>query len=262
MSLVNPAHVGNAVTHGASMGADLLGFAGAAVGLVIAIAALPELAAGAAVLAAATPVALAGVLVSAGIGVGTVTTALTVTSFIGVVCTWGTAGMTAGKYAIDHLSDDAVAGHIVSGFPTVFLGPAVEQAARADDDTKADCHGDAFGWEGSKIVFLGNKPMSRVGDRLKCVGKIMEGIPTVAVGGDPSHEGEDPDEESDTVGYWETLVFDTGGLFGARGAIDAVVAGAGLVLDALDNTVGSWFGEGALPKGIKESIKAARGKGE
>ena len=103
-------------------------------------------------------------------------------------------GAQIGGY-VDKFLGASVAGHIVHGNPTVLLGKHIKPAARADEaDTIADCAGEHVGFEGSDTVSIGLKPMSRVGDRLKCDGVICGGLETVLVGGNPSHEGETIEE--------------------------------------------------------------------
>jgi uncharacterized Zn-binding protein involved in type VI secretion len=239
LSLANPAHVGHAVTHGASSGQ----IAGAVVGL-----------------AAAGVLAFFAWPVAAGAGVLAIT--LGALGAAGTVGYGIQAGLFVGKQ-VDAMRADSVAGHILTAFETVYLGPAVQHAARADEDTTADCAGEHVGWEGSKTVTLGMKPMSRVGDRLECQGKIMEGVETIHVGGDPSQEGNEMEEASDPTVRKFTLGSDVLGLIGAKGVISIGVSALGLVLDYYENPYGDDVGKGQLihdtPENIKKIIELRRG---
>jgi hypothetical protein len=235
MSLEHPAHVGNGVTHGASMGQIALGIGGIAVGAVIAFFCWPEVAGAAAITAAVVGAA------------GTVSFSTAIGLFIGK--------------QVDKLSAPSVAGHILTGFPTVFLGPGIKQAARADEDTTADCAGEHVGWEGSDTVFLGVRPMSRIGDRLKCQGKICEGIESVSVGGKPSQEGKELEEATNPIVWGITLFGDILGLPGGKTWVAKGVAAVGTYLDATDNPYGEDVGNAqtlhdTIEKGAEHSEEA------
>lgn len=216
MGLQHPAHVGHGVTHSASFGKIALGVTGLVVGAAIAIWAWPV-----AAIAEGT-MTVGGALLGAA---GTVSTSLGIGNGLGKL--------------VDKFLGPSVAGHLTSGFPTVLLGPSVKQAARADVDTKADCAGDHVGWEGSDTVSLGNKPMSRVGDRLKCQGKICEGILTVSVGGRPSQQGEKLQEGQNGAVFGLRMLSDSLSLITAKTLLDRALAGLALGLDAVGDERGT-----------------------
>lgn len=230
MTLANPGHVKNAVTHGASKANLTLGIGGGAIFGVLAFYSLPVTGTAAAVAAGTATMTTTTAVIAVGGGVGT--------------------GIGWGQWAgakIDSFSEDVVAGHLTSGFPTVFLGPGIYQAARAAWDTQADCAGNHVGWEGSKTVSLGCKPMSRVDDRLKCQGKIMEGLTTVVVGGDPVHEGDETPEEASNPYVWALgIASDLLGVASADDLPHKVVAGVGLALDWIGSSFGDDVGHGGL----------------
>src|SRR5690349_14979293 len=85
---------------------------------------------------------------------------------IGAAGAGGGMGMDGGKI-IDKLSAPSAAGKILTGNPTVLLGPDGKHAARANaPDTIVGCHNQQVA-EGSKIVMIGRefRPMSRRNDK-------------------------------------------------------------------------------------------------
>jgi hypothetical protein len=232
MTLQHPSRVGHAVTHGAVAGQLSLGLGGAIIGGAIAVA----------VAAAAGPEVALGTLVLAGLGGSS----------------YGDeVGQFFGKI-VDKLSAPAVAGHVITGFETVHLGPHLQHAARADEDTTADCAGEHVGWEGSDSVFLGSKPMSRVGDRLKCQGKFCEGEETIAVGGTPSQLDKELEEGTNPWVKGLTVGGDIAGLFGGDSilkafkeplvALDKGSSALGLGLDATGAPGADGYGNAMLGK--------------
>jgi hypothetical protein len=149
------AHVGHDVTHSSTKGALALGIAGA--------------------------------LIAAVVVVGTGGTALAAIVAAG---TYGGVAMDVGGL-IDTFSAPSKAGEIITGFPTVLLGPSVKQAARANHpDTIVSCD-KVMVAEGSKTVLLGpeGRPMSRRADRTVCKGTISKGLKSLIIGGEKATEG-------------------------------------------------------------------------
>lgn len=192
------AHVDHQVTHASSTARIVLGITFAALGVGIAVAIIAG---------GAAPAAVVG----AGVwGASAINVSIPVIVSGG---SYGGLGMDIGK-EIDKYLAPSPAGKLVSGYPTVLLGPDLKQAARADAaDTVASCEPIQVA-EGSKIVMLGpeSKPMSRRQDRLKCGGVISQGIRTILVGGDPSLKGQ-PIAEKDRLAVKAlTLLFDLTGV--------------------------------------------------
>lgn len=130
-------------------------------------------------------------------------------------------GNTLGTLVDTYIAPPSNECFIQSGIDSVRLGTGTKPAARSDhDDTKTR------GWhtkkmaEGSKIVMLGpeTRPMSRVGDRSECGGKISDGLRSLVVGGVPSKDGVDIDEQTSTSLWAITLAFDLVGAVGTGGS--------------------------------------------
>jgi hypothetical protein len=154
----------------------------------------------------------------------------TVGGALPVIC-YGAAGGTVGVAAgsvVDGARSPSAECFIVSGIDSVRLGPSFKPAARAEaDETKVQ------GWheeklaEGSETVMLGPgcKPMSRRGDRvdIKCGGTILDGIPSILVGGAPSKQGVTIPEQSSNSLKALSVAFDligAGQTIAARGALN------------------------------------------
>lgn len=143
----------------------------------------------------------------------------------GTVATAGNVGMLGGK-VVDAAIGESNECFIATGFPTVLLGEDIKPAARADaPDTKTRGWHEIKVAEGSKTVMLGPefKPMSRRGDRIDsgCGGKIVDGLHSLLVGGEPSKQGTAISEEDSTALKVLTAIFDIVG-----GASTAVKGGA------------------------------------
>lgn len=175
-----------------------------------------------------------------GIGISTMVTGGGTIAVIAAAGAYGGAGLDLGKM-VDKFLAPSPAGKLVSGFPTVLLGPDTKQAARADaEDTKADCDKTLVA-EGSKIVMLGEeaKPMSRRQDRLKCGGMISEGIRTIFVGGEASMKGEPINEEDRLAVKALSAAFGIAGAiksFGKRTVADSLRGAAKLGATGLEAT--------------------------
>ena len=231
MSLMSPARVGHGVAHSASGAARAAAMGGIIVGGAIVAYAGPEIA------------AAGGIMQGAAVATAAAGTA----GYVGI------AAVFAGK-AIDKLLAPSIKGHLVSGFPTVHLGSGKKDAARAAEDTKADCDGEAEGFEGSSTVFLGGKPMSRVGDRLKCAGKIAEGEKSIGVGGAPSQEGKEIEEPPDPFVHYSMLGFDAASVAGARGGVAIGRNLLGLGADAVEHPTADAIGLGNLGVDAPENL--------
>lgn len=156
------AHVGHGVSHSSTAGRLIMG-AGAAAAFV-------------------------GLAAACSTGVGTV-------ACIGGAATAGGLGMDAGE-VIDKMMAPSITERLKTGIDSVFLSPALKNAARAFEDTITDGDGEKVG-EGSELVMLGKelRPMSRRADRVLCGGTIVEGCMTIVVGGNPSMMGKKIDEK-------------------------------------------------------------------
>src|SRR6185436_10800991 len=102
--------------------------------------------------------------------------------------------------------------------------------AMSDDCVTKKCHTQKKMMEGSEIVMIGQgmKPMTRRRDRTMCGGKIAKGIDSIIVGGTPSAEGKEIEEEdSHRVGIlsavWDLL---SGGSTMAKGGAKNIARGA------------------------------------
>ncbi len=156
------AHVEHHVTHDSRVGQIGLGIAGVIIATTAAVMAAPA----------------------------TITAAVVLTA-VGAVGSYGSLGMDIGKI-VDGFIGTVEAGKLVTGLPTVKLGPDRRDAARAFTDSKTDCHEMEVA-QGSKIVMMGpeRRPMSRRGDKLRCAnGLIAEGLKTLFVGGEASETGQ------------------------------------------------------------------------
>lgn len=185
--------------------------------------------------AATIGLAIVGAALAAAVVIYSGGTALVVLSTAG---TAGSLGMNVGRI-VDHFSAPSADAKIISGLPTVLLGPQIKPAARANaDDTKVDCHSEKLA-EGSKIVMIGEgmKPMSRRGDRTKCGGMIVDGIHSIIVGGDPSMMGVPISEQDSTAVQGLSLVLNlvgAGTTMASGGAINAARGAAQLTATGLD----------------------------
>ncbi len=121
-----------------------------------------------------------------------------------IIATGGSAGIIAGiVYVAGFASTGAdvgeaasgllgggslvVAGRIVQGADTVHTGRGAPRAAKAHPDTKVSCHAGEFVAQGSRTTFIENHNASRRKDKTTCGGGIVQGCPTVLIGGAPAY---------------------------------------------------------------------------
>lgn len=178
-------------------------------------------------------------LLGAVIGIAIVGSGVGALAIIGAASTGASIGMNFGDI-LDNFMPQSIQGKIITGHDPVVLGKAQKPAARAHEDTQVDCHSGNHVVEGSLIVMLGKQraPMSRRQDRTQCSGFIAEKIDSILIGGDPSHKGEDWDEEDSNIVQGLNLAITLSGIFtsAAKGAIvDTTVQVAGLALDETDH---------------------------
>lgn len=142
-------------------------------------------------------------------------------------------GNTLGTLVDTYVAPASAECFIQSGIDSVRLGTATRPAARSDhDDTKTrGRHTNKKMAEGSRIVMLGpeTRPMSRVGDRTECGGKISDGLRSLVVGGVPSKDGVAIEEQSSTSLWAITLAFDLVGAVGTGGSGGALNVGRGVL---------------------------------
>ncbi|NUO54317.1 MAG: hypothetical protein HOV80_36190 [Polyangiaceae bacterium] len=154
MSLQSAARVGDPIEHRSDAIAIGLGLAAALLGGWFAVA------------ATATASAVATALAAIGLGANA-----------------GGTGLIVGNW-LRSANATSVAGHIVSGAPTVAIGASTLAAANASPTTRVDCHS-SFVSQGSRTVCIENAHASRKGDKTQCGGTIAAGCPTVSFGGEP-----------------------------------------------------------------------------
>jgi uncharacterized Zn-binding protein involved in type VI secretion len=102
---------------------------------------------------------------------------------IGLGANAGGTGLIVGNW-LRSANATGVAGHIVSGAPTVAIGASTLAAANASPATRVDCHS-SFVAQGSRTVVIESAHASRKGDKTECGGTIAAGCPSVSFGGEP-----------------------------------------------------------------------------
>lgn len=242
MGIPNAARVGDPIKHSNALLGALTGLA---IGIIVGVA------------------AAALIIATGGLG------AIAVLSAIGAACTFASGGFTVGKL-LGKLGGSK-SGVIGEGAKTVFIGSGLPPAARALDKLACgDPPAAKFGWSlvgavllgpigalaglaygisssahggaqiaaGSKTVYIEKRNAARVGDDTSCSGVIMEGCPTVGIGGEKvllipqeSWRGEIPAWLENTIWYVDRF-----------GAACSLVSGLGAL-----RTVG-WRAMGLMAK--------------
>lgn len=174
----------------------------------------------------------AGLLIGASIGVIlTIVTGGTGLIIGATICSFASAGGDLADLASRAVGGGkkVPAGKIVDGAASVFTGRFSPRAAKAHPFTKVDCHSENFVMQGSKTTFIEGVNASRRKDKTSCGGAIMEGCPTVYIGGVPTNLPgmPDPKEEryrSKLMG-WTRFFLDLGALakFPARAPLGKMV---------------------------------------
>ncbi|NUP05728.1 MAG: hypothetical protein HOW73_06670 [Polyangiaceae bacterium] len=243
------ARVTDPIGHQSRLATNILGWAGFAVGVTLAVA-TNVVADAAAAMIGTTGI---GLVVSAALVV------FALSRTFNIISTSTDIGKRLGSW-IDG-REPVSRGGIVSGARTVFIGPDVRAAANACERTRVDCHS-AYVSQGAERVFIEGHRASRKGDGTSCGGIILSGCATVDIGGRPIG-----DTGTNSAEWVYRVLVDTHRVFdvfstyvpGGTAIKDILTWGGGLAAQTFGadtvKDVLSWFGLGDEVVGI---VRAAR----